>query len=491
MIGLEKGKVYLVGAGPGDFELLTIKALNLLKKADVIVHDRLIDKKILGLISKNTEKIDVGKNSGNHPIPQDEINKILVAKAFENKVVVRFKGGDPFLFGRGGEEILHLIDNGIDFEVVPGVTSAISSAAYGGIPVTHRNYASSLHIFTGHSKKNTIPEMDYESISKIGGTLVFLMSLGTIGIISENLIKNGMDKNKPAAIIENGTLERQRKFLTTLSEIKNVIIENEIQSPAIIIIGDVCSLSDKLDWFSKLPLKNIKVLVTRPKETSGKLSSLLKEKGADVTIFPCIKTEPIEFSFDIEKLDWLVFTSAAGVRYFFSKLHSLSKDTRIFSGKKFGCVGSETAKELLNKGIISDYTPNIYDGKHLAEGLISLESFNKSETIGFLRAQNASEEILNVFRKNEINFIDIPIYKTIRKPETEFIPDNYDYVTFTSKSCVEGFVESGVKTEGINALCIGSETASFAKKYNMNTITSDKATITAMVEKLITISNHS
>ncbi len=241
--------VALVGAGPSDRKLLTLRGKELIEQANVLVFDRLVDKDILELANSNCKMIDVGKVSGNHSVPQDEINQILLKEALQNDLVVRLKGGDPFLFGRGAEELELLVENNIKYEIVSGVTSAISAPAFAGIPVTHRDYASSLHIITGHKKKNEVLDIDFELYSKIDGTLVFLMGLSSIDYIISNLIENGKDINTPVAVVENGTRDNQRQVLGVLDNIIQKTKNNEIKSPAVIIVGDVCSVMTKYNWF--------------------------------------------------------------------------------------------------------------------------------------------------------------------------------------------------------------------------------------------------
>ena len=326
-MSFKKGKVYLIGAGPGDAGLLTVKGAALLKEADVVIYDRLISEDVLAKIPEGTERINAGKNAGNHPIPQEEINKILLREALLGKIVIRLKGGDPFVFGRGGEELELLRTNDVPFEVVPGVTSAIAAAAYAGIPVTHRDFCSSLHIITGHAKGDREAEIDYESLVKLKGTLVFMMSVSNAGLIADGLMRAGMSHKTESAIVENGTTCAQRKFITTLGEIRKTVEANAIESPAVIVVGRVCSLSQKFDWFSDLPLRGCRVLVTRPQRTAGKLAGKLKDHGAKVTLYPCIETVKLDFDLHVEKYDVILFTSAFGVSCFFYALEFRQLDS--------------------------------------------------------------------------------------------------------------------------------------------------------------------
>lgn len=490
----KKGKVYLIGAGPGDVGLLTVKAVKLIELADVVVYDRLVSSSIMALISDTTEKINVGKNVGNHPVPQDRINEILLEQALLNKRVVRLKGGDSFLFGRGGEELELLAENNIDFEVVPGITSSISVPAYAGIPVTHRDFCSSLHIITGHAKKDGQLSIDFDALVRLNGTLIFMMSVSTIGDIAKGLLSANMGEDMPCAVIENGTYTNQRKFVSDLKHIAQVVKDQKVVSPAIIVVGKVCSLSDKFDWFSKLPLKGVNVLVTRPKNGAGKLSDSLTQLGAGVTQYPCIKTVPLQ-SCNIEINDYnvIVFTSAIGVSVFFDKLYSSGKDSRSLSSKKIAVVGSETGAKLKEYGITADFTPTVFDGKHLATEMIENEFISKSDKIVILRAKEGASDITDILTQNGVEYIDIPVYETQYVGNSDISLDEFDVVTFTSKSCVEGFVKSishERMTQGISnikAIAIGEQTAKACEQYGFNTIISDKATISSMIEKILEV----
>ena len=288
------GKVILVGAGPGDPGLLTRKGLEALRSADVVVYDRLVGPGILALMPEGAEQINVGKQAAHHPVPQEQINRILLDKALEGKTVVRLKGGDPFLFGRGGEELELLARHRIPFEEVPGITSAIAAPAYGGIPVTHRDCCSSLHIVTGHQRSGKELDIDFEALVRTGGTLVFLMGVSALPAICRGLLDAGMAPDTPAATVERGTTPSQRRTSATLADLPRRAEEVGVKSPAVIVVGQVCALAEQFDWFDRLPLKGKTVVVTRPKERAGTLSGRLRSLGADVWEYPCISTVPID-----------------------------------------------------------------------------------------------------------------------------------------------------------------------------------------------------
>jgi len=481
------GIVYLVGAGPGDSGLLTVKARDLIESADVIVYDRLVSSEIMAKIPETVELIDVGKNAGNHPVPQDEINKILLAEAQKDKKVVRLKGGDPFVFGRGGEELELLSKSGIEFQVVPGITSSIAVPAYAGIPVTHRDFCSSLHIITGHARAGSEIKIDFDALVRLNGTLIFMMSVSTVGQIANGLMEAGMDKAMPCAVIENGTYPGQRKFISDLANIEATVRDNEVKSPAVIMVGKVCTLSDDFDWFGKLPLKGKRFIVTQPANKASRMGEGLKALGAEVTLYPCIETKEIRpLDPHFEDYDTLVFTSSEGVKSFAGWLFEQGMDVRALYGKKLACIGSATADELMRYGIKADFIPEVYSGECLAKDMIENSFVARESRILMLRAKEGSQDINRIFDDAGIDYTDYAVYRT-KLIEHEKIEDleSYDTVTFTSRSCVNGFVESQKCDDfkGVKALCIGQQTAEEAVKFGFDVTISDKATIASMLEK--------
>ena len=482
------GKVYLVGAGPGDKELLTVKAVRLIKEADVIVYDRLVSGSIMDLIPEGMELIDVGKNVGNHPVPQHEINKILLREAQGGKMVVRLKGGDPFVFGRGGEELELLSENDVPFEVVPGITSSISVPAYAGIPVTHRDFCSSLHIITGHAKAGAELSIDFDALVRLNGTLIFMMSVSTVGRIAAGLMAAGMPAEMPCAVIENGTYPKQRKFISDLAHIEETVRDNQVQSPAVIAVGKVCSLSDKFDWFDQKPLKGKRIIVTQPRSKASKLESKLRLLGAETLLYPCIKTDfirPIKPPF--EEYDTLVFTSTEGVRSFFTWLLDAGRDARAVSGKRIACIGSATAAALKEFGLTADFVPSVYDGEHLGKEMVEKGFVTGENQVILLRAKIGTQDLTEALDAGKIPYLDYPVYETSYVSHEEIeAPESWDYVTFTSKSCVDGFVNTQKRAnfQGVRALCIGKQTAAEASKFGFDTVISEVATIDSMVEKV-------
>lgn len=492
------GQVTLVGAGPGDPGLLTIKGRQAIMDADVIVYDRLVGPEILALMPEQAECIDVGKQSNHHPTPQWRINEILLEKAQEDKKVVRLKGGDCFLFGRGGEELELLAQHGIPFEVIPGITSALSVPAYAGIPVTHRDFTSSVHIITGHAKAGSTLDIDFDALVRHKGTLVFLMSVASTPMILDGLMQAGMPQDMPAAMIERGTLPSQRKLVAQVGTLAQRMQEEGISSPAILIVGSVCALSDDFDWFDSQPLHGVTVAVTRPKARAGTLTDRLRKLGADVISYPCIETQTIwpnmpvvEALAALHQYHWLVLTSPAGVDVLVQLLDAAEMDMRNIAHMKIAVIGAGTAQKLKEHGLRADYVPTVYDSVHLAEGLIRL--VQEGERVLMLRAEIGTPELPERLTQACVDFDDIPVYRTFyqngRSEEmAELLAQGtVDVVTFTSASTVHGFVESlpeGTDMIGFTALCIGPSTEKAAKAAGMQTITAANATIDAMLTTL-------
>lgn len=487
------GSVILVGAGPGDPGLLTQKGRRAIENAQVVVYDRLVSPAILSLIPRDAEKINVGKESSNHLVPQEEINRILLRKAQEDKRVVRLKGGDPFLFGRGGEELELLEAAGIPFQVVPGVTSALSVPAYAGIPVTHRDFCSSVHIITGHARAGAELHIDFEALRRTGGTLVFLMSVSSLPRICRGLLDAGMAPDMPAAVVERGTLPRQRKLVSTLEKLPSEAEKAGVKSPAIIVVGKVCALSSRFDWFDGLPMKGKTVVVTRPEDRSGTLTQRLRELGAEVVDYPCIRTVAREENPELEeamgnlsRYRCLVFTSPAGPEIFFRRLRAAGRDARALSGLTLAAIGPKTAKAMERFGVTADLVPETYDSDHLAKALETVEG-----PVLLCRASRGSTALPEMLERKGIPFADVPVYDTVYAAPA---PQKVDallgetlLVTFTSASTVRGFVESlpGRDLKNIIGCCIGKQTEAEAKKYGLATVVSQEATMESLVECIL------
>lgn len=494
---MQKGFVALVGAGPGGAGLLTRRGGEYIAKADVVVFDRLVSSEILDMIPSGVEKIDVGKIAGFHKVGQSDINTILLEQAQKGRMVVRLKGGDPFVFGRGGEELELLEQHNIPFEVVPGITSAIAAPSYAGIPVTHRDFCSSVHIITAHQKENEPLKINFEALVGTGGTLVFLMGVSAVQGIVNGLLAAGMTSNTAAAVIENGARYNQRKVVTSLGQLLEQVQQQRIKSPAVIIVGDVCSLSDKYDWFSKLPLHGMEIVVTRATDKLGSLSSKLRELGASVQDCPCIVTasrmqeDGVQSKLkELHKYDWLVFTSVQGVQLFFDEMRALGMDWRNLSHLKFGAVGPQTAAILAQQGFVADCIPEVFDGVHLAQSL--LVQTEAQAKILLVRATQGNallrEKLLEADRCAEDLFVydTMPDTVAAERIQTVLRDSEQMYVTFTSASTVEGFVKSipNFDASKIKGICIGEQTEQRAREYGIAHCIAAQATVDSMIEKI-------
>ena len=477
-----KGKVYLVGAGPGDYKLITLKGLEAIRKADVIVYDRLANDRLLKEAKKGCEFIYVGKASSNHTMPQKDINRLLVNKAKEGKIVTRLKGGDPYVFGRGGEEGEFLYKEEIDFEVIPGITSAIGGLCYAGIPVTHRDYASSFHVITGHLKDDD-EEIDWKTVANLRGTLIFLMGLSRLKSIVQTLIKHGKQGSTPAAVINRATWKSQRVVTGTLEDIYDKVHREGIESPAIIVVGDVVNLRDKLNYFEKKLLFGKNIVVTRSRVQSSTLVEKIEEFGGNAIEIPTIeirKIEPNDMLEDainhIKEYSYIIFTSANGVNIFFEKLFDMGYDSRILHNSRIVAVGKGTAKELNRYGIKADIVPKKFVGEGIFEELKDI--INKRDRILIPRSKGARSFLVDELSKI-CSVTEVKTYETL-KDESEkdrlldLINDgNIDYITFTSSSTVENFISmAGAQNIGtlrnIKIISIGPITSEAIRKHSLN-----------------------
>ena len=498
---MKQGKVWLVGAGPSDVGLLTIKAREVLEQAEVVVYDRLVGPGIMMLIPDTAECIDVGKRAGNHTMRQEDINRVLLNKALEGKRVVRLKGGDPFLFGRGGEELELLVEHGISYEIVPGVTSAISVPAYNGIPVTHRDCTSSLHIITGHKKKDEPLNLDFEALVRVNGTLVFLMGVAALPDICGGLLSAGIDPKMPAAILQQGTTANQKKIVATVFTLEEEVRKQGIETPAIIVVGKVCAYASQFEWYEKQPLFGAKIIVTRPKERISTLSSKLRKLGAQVLEMPAIRTvpiwpnEPLQRAIEhLAEYQYLVFTSPAGVQYFFDALAEYHLDIRAFGQGKIAVIGQGTEKELRKYGLLADLVPEVYDAAHL--GIAIGEECKDGDRILIPRACIGSRELTEeIEKRKQVIISDVPTYDTVHEKQTlldekaEFEEGRISMAVFTSASTVRGFAEAvrGLDFSKVTAACIGKQTKAAADALGMKTYMAKKATIDDLTDLVVDI----
>lgn len=479
--------VYLIGAGPGDAGLLTVKAREILELADVVIYDRLAEEKILSY-AVNAEKIYVGKTSGSHTLTQTEINNLLVEKGRAEKIVVRLKGGDPFVFGRGGEEALALRENGVDFEIIPGVTSAIAVPAYAGIPVTHRGIATSFAVVTGH-EKTADSTIRWDKISTAADTLIFLMGVENLPKITEKLIENGRAETTPAAVIRNGTKFSQQVLVSTLGKIAGEVAEKKITPPAIFIVGDVVNLRENISWFERKILFGRKILVTRTRVQASKLTRQLENLGASVTEFPTIEIvnptdrfKALDAAIKIlHSFDWLIFTSANGVDKFFERLKTFKLDARALANAKVAAIGSATAEKLSAHGISADVVP----AEFRAEGLVdALKNSVAGKKILLARAEVARDILPVELEKSGAEVTVAAAYKTVPAAETKLDAD-FDMVTFTSSSTVENFIAAvGVEIlTKVKVAAIGPVTAQTLRNFGVKAdVVAREFTIAGLVD---------
>lgn len=498
----QKGKVWLVGAGPSDLGLFTLKGREVLAQAQVVVYDSLVGYGVLSMIPETAEAVYVGKRAGDHAMEQEAINELLVHKALAGKRVVRLKGGDPFLFGRGAEELLVLRAYGIDYEVVPGVSSALAVPAYNGIPVTDRFCASSVHIITGHKRAGKPLKLPFEAYVKAEGTLVFLMGLSALPDIVHGLLAAGMDAQTPAAVLERGTTAGQRRVCAVLKTLETAVSGAQMHTPAIIVVGAAAALGEQLAWYEKLPLFGRRFVLTRPKDRIDELAKELRLRGAEVIELPVIKTKPLPLSAGIqrefEKLykkeyDCLVFTSPAGVQTFFELLFWSGRDARVLGTVTLAVIGSGTKRALREYGLCADLMPETYDGESL--GKLLGETLADGSRVLLARSALGSPELITCMERQasqtgkSFAVTDLAIYETVTRQNNRipvgqlFREKAVDGVFFTSASTVRAFVQTNpdVDLSTVRALCIGKMTAQAAREAGMLQDTAQEASVDGLV----------
>lgn len=499
-----KGKVYLIGVGPGDPGLITLKAVGCIREADVVVYDYLANKKFLDYAGKKAEVFYVGKMGGAHTLPQEEINKLIIRKAQEGKIIARLKGGDPFIFGRGGEEAEEIVQAGVDYEVIPGVTAGVAAAAYAGIPLTHRDFTTTVAFITGHEDPTKDESNIYwDKISTGIGTLVFYMGIGNLEPNMKKLMENGRSPATPVALIRWGTTSQQETLIGTIGDIAEKAKAANFKAPAITVVGGVVSLRGKLRWFDKRPLFGKRIIVTRSREQASDFSILLEKYGAEPIEFPTIETVPpgnwkeVDRAIkNLSKYDWAVFTSINGVKYFVERLKKQGKDIREFNGIKICAIGPATAKSIEDLGIRVDFLPKEYRAEAIIAGL----GKNKIKGKRFLlpRAMKAREvlpeEITRLGGKIDV----VTTYRTVKpRGKTDEIrkmleEKKIDVVTFTSSSTVENFAgmfrkgEAATLLQDVAVASIGPITKDTATAFGIKTdIMPAKYTIPALTEAIV------
>ena len=498
------GKVYLIGAGPGDPGLITVKGLHCLQEADVVVYDRLVDQRLLGTARKEAELVFVGKGPGERAMEQENINRYLVDRALEGKVIARLKGGDPFVFGRGGEEAQALAQARVPFDVVPGVTSAIAAPAYAGIPLTHREMASSFTVVSGSedsSKEESAVQWDVLAhLGRGGGTLVVLMGWGTLDRITDALIKEGMEASTPVALIRWGTEPYQSTVTGTLEDVVQRGKEAGLSPPVVAVIGPVVDLRREVRWFDNRPLFGKRVLVTRSRTQASVLSEMLAQEGAEPVEVPTIEFSPIDDHSHIDSAigslhnySSVIFTSANGVEAFFRRLRALERDSRVFGGVKVGAIGPATAAALAQYGIVADFVPPQYVSEAIVQAMEMLDL--KGARVLLPRADIGRDELADGLARLGAQVEQLSVYRTFmpedsRERARDLLRDgNIDLVTFTSSSTVRNLLnlldDDSSLLGGTLVACIGPITARTAQETGLQVdIVAQEYTIAGLVRAL-------
>jgi len=499
------GTVYLVGAGPGDVGLLTLRGAELLGRADVVVYDALVNPELLRHAPKEAEIIYGGKRAKAHAIPQSDLNQLLIAKARAGKTVVRLKGGDPYVFGRGGEEAEQLADAGVPFEVVPGVSSFVAVPNYAGVPLTHRGFCSKLTLITGHEDPaKEASNIDWPQVAKTPGTKVIMMGTDRIGEIAQMLVSHGMDPATPVAVVRWGTTGRQQSIEGTLATIAEVALKTKIGPPTVAVIGEVVKLRKKLNWFERRPLFGQRIVVTRTREQASRLSRELRERGAEVLEVPTIKIEPpsqrngiVDALLELNAYDWLVFTSPNGVTTFFQYFFKRFHDMRDLGGARIAAVGPATANKLKELHLQVDLMPDEALASNIAKDFAEFESMENLK-VCLLRAEVANRELPEALEAMGAIVDDVACYKTVPEPEDRggaaaLLQENgADWLTFTSSSTVEHFHARFdlpallKKFPQLKIATIGPETSKAVAELGLRpTIEAEQYTIDGLVEALL------
>jgi uroporphyrinogen III methyltransferase/synthase len=491
------GKVWLVGAGPGDPGLLTVKAARAIATCEVLVYDYLASNAIVNLAPPDCEKIYVGKKAGAHTLTQDEITALIIRLGLEGRRVCRLKGGDVFVFGRGGEEARELRDAGVPFEIVPGITSAIAAPAYAGIPISHRDHNTSFTIATGHEDPTKgYSSIDFAKLANPAQTLVFLMAMGNLRGIVAKLIENGMPADMPVGIVREGTRPTQQTLVATLGTICDEVARVKFEAPAIVVIGNVVREREHIRWFDTGPLFGKKVLVTRPAAQADDFAAQLWERGAEPVLAPTIaivppdELEPAESAVrEVRSYAWIIFTSANGVAAFFDRLSAQGGDARALGDVEVAAIGPKTASALLAHGIRPDFTPAKFISEEVAEGL--LERTNAGDRILLYRAQEARDVLPKTLRAGDRVVDVVAAYKTelVNDPSLAAKARAADVWTFTSASTVAGFnknvLDAASLARGKTVACIGPITAAAASEAGFPpTIVAEDYTADGLIEAL-------
>ncbi|MCP4375221.1 MAG: uroporphyrinogen-III C-methyltransferase [bacterium] len=500
---MSDGCVYLVGAGPGDPGLMTVRGRDLLRRADAVVYDNLASRRLLAEARNCAEMIYVGKQASAHTLKQDQINELLVRLGLEGKQVVRLKGGDPFVFGRGGEEALALVEAGVRFEIIPGITAGIAAAAYAGIPVTHRGVTSSIALITGHETPDKDEsDLDYAALASWPGTLAFYMGVKNLPKITASLIEHGMDPATPAALVRWGTTARQETVTGTLSDITEIATQAGIKPPALILVGHVVALRQSISWFENRPLFGKRIVVTRARLQASRLTAQLEDLGAEVVELPAIRIEPPLDTTPLDhaagnasEFDWVIFTSANGVDAFFGALRRANLDSRALSGVQICVIGPGTAKRLEQFGLRPDAQPKTYQAAEISQTLANIEDLNGKKIL-CPRADIAPKDLITDLEALGAVVSDITAYRTVGEtPEDELLDDIFadngpDWITFTSSSTVTNFVNAvgldRLGKSGASLASIGPVTSQTMRGFKLEpNVEADPYTIGGLVEAIL------
>jgi uroporphyrinogen III methyltransferase/synthase len=462
------GTVYLVGAGPGDPGLLTVRAAELIARADVILHDRLIPAGVLEAARPDAEIVFVGKQGGGAQVSQAETNRLLLESARAGKDVVRLKGGDPFVFGRGGEEALLCLEAGVPFEVVPGVTAGVAAPAYAGIPVTHRELASAVAFVTGHEDpEKPDSALDWPALAAFPGTLVFYMGVRALPRIAQQLVAGGRPADEPVAVVERGTLPGQRTLLATLGDVAARAAAERIQAPAITLVGPVAAMGEQLAWLERRPLHGRAVAVTRARAQASALAARLRELGATVVEAPAIRTAPLDAELpDLGAFDLVCVTSPNGAHALFERLAAAGRDARALAGATVAAIGPGTARALAEHGIDADVVP----ARAVAEGLVeALEGTRVSRAL-LVRGREGRDVLPDALRARGATVDVLALYETVAEPldaGTAAAAARADYVTFTSASTVRYFLAAAGSLDGPRIASIGPATSAALREAGL------------------------
>ena len=500
---MSRGRVYLVGAGPGDPGLLTLRGREVLALAEVVVYDALVSPRLLDYAPPAAERVYVGKRSSKHTLSQEDINRLLVEQAGRGKCVVRLKGGDPYVFGRGGEEALALVEAGIEFEVVPGVTAAVAAAAYAGIPVTHRKLASSVGLVTGHEADDKEDSaLDWDALARWKGTLVFYMGVANLPTIAGNLIRHGLRPETPAAVIHWGTTPRQRVVTGDLRSLPGLVEAAGITAPALILVGEVVALRERLNWFERRPLFGRRIVVTRLRAQASELAATLESLGAEVIEAPAIRIEPAEDATglrqavaDRDAFDWIVFTSTNGVDAYFETLAGMGLDARALAGRRIAAIGPATAERLARLGIRADLQPERFTGAAVAAALAAGQDL-AGVRILLPRADIAPKALTEALASKGALVREVVAYRTV--PDLSNVEtvsrmlaaNEVDWLTFTSSSTVQNFVDAvgrdRVKASRARIASIGPTTSATLRSFGLEpAVEADPHTIPALIDAIV------